>query len=141
MTARLYSFDFKFIMKQTSILVALFLLGMHGLSGQPLHTSQLLAYDEQIDQILRQMTLEEKIDMLHAKHMFTSAGVPRLGIADMHYVDGPFGIREEMQPDGWAGLGWETDKATFFPTGSALAATRKGGSSRRKAVSARPVLS
>ena len=110
-------------MKQTSILVALFLLGMHGLSGQPLHTSQLLAYDEQIDQILRQMTLEEKIDMLHAKHMFTSAGVPRLGIADMHYVDGPFGIREEMQPDGWAGLGWETDKATFFPTGSALAAT------------------
>jgi beta-glucosidase len=69
------------------------------------------------------MTLEEKVNMLHAKHMFISAGVERLGIADMIYADGPFGIREEMQPDGWAGLGWENDKATFFPTGSALAAT------------------
>jgi len=41
----------------------------------------------------------------------------------MKYADGPFGIREEMQPDGWMPLGWENDKATFFPTGSALAAT------------------
>ncbi len=41
----------------------------------------------------------------------------------MIYADGPFGIREEMQPDGWMPLGWEKDKATFFPTGSALAAT------------------
>ncbi|NLE35462.1 MAG: glycosyl hydrolase, partial [Bacteroidales bacterium] len=31
--------------------------------------------------------------------------------------------REEMQPDGWMPLGWTNDKATFFPTGSALAAT------------------
>jgi beta-glucosidase len=55
--------------------------------------------------------------------MFVSAGVERLGIADMRYADGPFGIREEMQPDGWMPLGWTNDKATFFPTGSALAAT------------------
>ncbi len=61
--------------------------------------------------------------MLHAKHMFVSAGVERLGIADMKYADGPFGIREEMQPDSWTPLGLENDKATFFPTGSALAAT------------------
>jgi beta-glucosidase len=69
------------------------------------------------------MTLEEKVNMLHAKHMFISAGVDRFGIADMKYADGPFGIREEMQPDGWMPLGWTNDKATFFPTGSALAAT------------------
>lgn len=87
------------------------------------HKSALLKYDTQIDGIISQMTLEEKVNMLHAKHMFTSAGVERLGIADMIFADGPFGIREEMQPDGWAGLGWENDKATFFPTGSALAAT------------------
>jgi beta-glucosidase len=87
------------------------------------HKSALLQYDKQIDGLLSQMTLEEKVNMLHAKHMFISAGIERLGIADMIYVDGPFGIREEMQPDGWMGLGWENDKATFFPTGSALAAT------------------
>ena len=85
--------------------------------------SALLRYDGQIDTIIEQLTLEEKVNMLHAKHMFVSAGVERLGIADMIYADGPFGIREEMQPDGWMPLGWETDKATFFPTGSALAAT------------------
>ncbi|HEY3372250.1 MAG TPA: glycoside hydrolase family 3 C-terminal domain-containing protein [Prolixibacteraceae bacterium] len=87
------------------------------------HKSSLLQYDQQIDGLLSQMTLEEKVNMLHAKHMFVSAGVERLGLADIKYADGPFGIREEMQPDGWAGLGWDTDKATFFPTGSALAAT------------------
>jgi beta-glucosidase len=87
------------------------------------HKSALLQYDKQIDGIIKQMTLEEKVNMLHAKFMFVSSGIERLGIADMKYADGPFGIREEMQPKGWAGLGWETDKATFFPTGSALAAT------------------
>lgn len=90
---------------------------------QPTHKSTLLQYDKKIDAIVAQMTLDEKVNMLHAKHMFVSAGAERLGVADMIYADGPFGIREEMQPDGWAGLGWETDKATFFPTGSALAAT------------------
>ncbi len=85
--------------------------------------SKLSQYDEEANKIIAQMTLEEKINMLHAKHMFVSAGVERLGIADIIYADGPFGIREEMEPDSWASLGWETDKATFFPTGSALAAT------------------
>jgi beta-glucosidase len=94
-----------------------------GCTGEKVHKSALLQYDKQIDSIITRMTLEEKVGMLHAKHMFVSAGVARLGIADMKYADGPFGIREEMQPDSWAGLGWETDKATFFPTGSALAAT------------------
>ncbi|HEX2920094.1 MAG TPA: glycoside hydrolase family 3 C-terminal domain-containing protein [Bacteroidales bacterium] len=85
--------------------------------------SSLLKYDSKINSLINQMTLEEKINMLHAKHMFVSAGVERLGIADMKYADGPFGVREEMQPDSWNPLGWENDKATFFPTGSALAAT------------------
>ena len=87
----------------------------------------LLQNEKQIQEIIGKMTLEEKVEMLHAKYMFVSAGVERLGIADMIYVDGPFGIREEMQPNGWAPLGWENDKATFFPTGSALAATWSPG--------------
>jgi beta-glucosidase len=90
---------------------------------ETVHRSALLKYDPQIDTIINKMTLEEKVNMLHAKFMFISAGVERLGIADLVYTDGPFGIREEMQPKSWMPLGWETDKATFFPTGSALAAT------------------
>ena len=102
----------------TVIIVILF-----SCSEQKTHTSSLLQYDDQIDGIIEQMTLEEKVEMLHGKTMFTSAGVDRLGIADMKYADGPFGIREELQPHSWSPLGWENDKATFFPTGSALAAT------------------
>ncbi len=86
-------------------------------------TPVLLRNEARIDSLIAQMSLEEKVNMLHGKHMFISAGVERLGIAGMNYVDGPFGIREELQPDGWSPLGLETDSATFFPTGSALAAT------------------
>lgn len=102
------------------LLINLFILGCK--LGNAQH-SALLKNEAKIDSLIQLMTLEEKVNMLHGKHMFVSAGVERLGIADMKYADGPFGIREEMQPDGWMPLGWENDKATFFPTGSALAAT------------------
>lgn len=88
-----------------------------------MYPSQLLGHETEIDNIIRQMTLEEKIDMLHGKNMFSSAGIPRLGIADVEYADGPFGIREEMEPHSWNSAHLTTDSATFFPTGSALAAT------------------
>ena len=85
--------------------------------------SKLLGYETEIDNIIKQMTLEEKVEMLHGKNMFSSAGIPRLGIADVEYADGPFGIREEMEPHSWNSAHLTTDSATFFPTGSALAAT------------------
>lgn len=83
----------------------------------------LMKNEKQITAIIRKMTLEEKVEMLHGKHMFTSEGVAAQGIADMVYADGPFGIREEMEPHSWNSLHLTTDSATFFPTGSALAAT------------------
>ncbi|SEN28074.1 beta-glucosidase [Prevotella sp. ne3005] len=87
------------------------------------YPSRLLQNEPQIESIIKSMTLEEKINMLHGKNMFSSAGIPRLGIADVEYADGPFGIREEMEPHSWNSANLTTDSATFFPTGSALAAT------------------
>jgi len=87
------------------------------------YPSKLFGHETEIDNIIRQLTLEEKVDMLHGKNMFSSAGIPRLGIADVEYADGPFGIREEMEPHSWNSAHLTTDSATFFPTGSALAAT------------------
>ncbi|MBQ5582422.1 MAG: glycoside hydrolase family 3 C-terminal domain-containing protein, partial [Bacteroidales bacterium] len=78
--------------------------------------------DQKINKIIAQMTLEEKVEMLHSKTNMSSEGVPRLGIQDIKYTDGPFGIREE-NGDGFHPLGWKLDSATYFPTGSALAAT------------------
>ena len=87
----------------------------------------LMQNEKRISEIISKMTLEEKVAMLHGKHMFTSEGVPAQGIADMVYADGPFGIREEMEPHSWNSLHLTTDSATFFPTGSALAATWSDG--------------
>jgi len=84
---------------------------------------RLTVNDEKINALIAQMTLEEKVNMLHSKTNMSSAGVERLGIADMNYADGPFGIREEGQPNGFMSAGWTLDSATYFPTGSALAAT------------------
>ena len=83
----------------------------------------LTQHEDEITNIIAEMTLEEKINMLHGKNMFSSAGVERLNIPDIEYADGPFGIREEMEPHSWNSLHLSTDSATFFPTGSALAAT------------------
>ena len=111
------------IMKRLT-LFAIAVLAASSITAQAqAQTSKLLGYEAEIDNVIRQMTLEEKIDMLHGKNMFSSAGIPRLGIADVEYADGPFGIREEMEPHSWNSAHLTTDSATFFPTGSALAAT------------------
>ena len=83
---------------------------------------RLTVNDKKINEIIAQMSLEEKVEMLHSKTNMSSEGVPRLGIQDIKYTDGPFGIREE-NGDGFRPLGWKLDSATYFPTGSALAAT------------------
>lgn len=76
-----------------------------------------------IDQLIKKMTLAEKVDMIHASSSFTSGGIPRLGIPELTMSDGPHGVRLEH------GRGWDEtqvhvfDSATYFPTGVCLAAT------------------
>ena len=93
-----------------------------GCAGVMSPQDRLTVNDKKINKIIAQMTLEEKVEMLHSKTNMSSEGVPRLGIQDIKYTDGPFGIREE-NGDGFRPLGWTLDSATYFPTGSALAAT------------------
>ena len=93
-----------------------------GCNGNVSPQDRLTANDKKISEIIAQMTLEEKVEMLHSKTNMSSEGVPRLGIQDIKYTDGPFGIREE-NGDHFRPLGWKLDSATYFPTGSALAAT------------------
>ena len=108
-------------MKKILILAA---MAAFALGCAPKQTPQelLTIHDAEINEIIAQMTLEEKVEMLHSKTNMSSEGVPRLGIQDIKYTDGPFGIREE-NGDGFRSLGWTLDSATYFPTGSALAAT------------------
>jgi beta-glucosidase len=80
-------------------------------------------HDAEIDKLISQMTLEEKIGMLHGNSMFANAGVKRLGIPELKMADGPLGVREEISRDNWAPAGLTNDFATYYPAGGALAAT------------------
>lgn len=87
--------------------------------GEPLS----MEYEEKIDSLIAQLTLEEKSGMLHGTSMFATSGVPRLGIPELTMADGPLGVREEISRDSWANAGWENDYATFLPAGGGLSAT------------------
>lgn len=72
--------------------------------------------------LLKQMTLEEKIGMIHGNSSFTSAGVSRLGIPELTMSDGPHGVRPE-HGRGWSLLNNGTDSSTYLPVGITLAST------------------
>ena len=108
-------------MRKTIVLTLAAVILLAG-CADPSPQDVLLKHDREIDAIIAQMSLEEKVMMLHSKTIMSSEGVPRLGIQDIKYADGPFGVREELG-DGFRPLGWQLDSATYFPTGSALAAT------------------
>lgn len=78
--------------------------------------------EAKIDSLIKQMTIEEKITMLHASSSFTSGGVPRLGIPELVMSDGPHGVRKEHGRD-WVSDNKGNDSATYLPTGMALAAS------------------
>lgn len=79
--------------------------------------------EQKIDKLLSQMTLEEKVAMCHAQSKFSSPGVPRLGIPELWYSDGPHGVRGEINWDNWGYAGWTNDSCTAFPALTALAST------------------
>ena len=90
----------------------------------------LTQHEDEITNIIAEMTLEEKINMLHGKNMFSSAGVERLNIPDIEYADGPFGIREEMEPHSWNSLHLSTDRlcpCSYMEHGNGIQIRRGNG--------------
>lgn len=67
-----------------------------------------LPVDTRVEDLLKRMTLEEKIDMLGGTGFATKPN-ERLGIPELRMTDGPLGVR--------------IDKSTAFPSGINLAAT------------------
>jgi beta-glucosidase len=75
-----------------------------------------------IESLLKRLTLEEKVKMIHASSSFTSGGVPRLGIPELVTSDGPHGVRLEHGRD-WVADVNVADSGTYLPVGVCLAAT------------------
>lgn len=68
---------------------------------------------ERAKALVGQMTLQEKVMMLAGVHEFATNAIPRLGIPEVWYSDGPQGVRN---------VGKTNVKSTYFPCGLSVAA-------------------
>ena len=59
--------------------------------------------ESKIERLLKELTLDEKIGMIHGKGLFETKGVERLGIPPLKLSDGPMGV--ERIPGGQLGSG------------------------------------
>ncbi len=66
------------------------------------------------------MTLEEKATLLTGDSAWTTAAMPRLGLASLRMADGPHGVRRTLSTGSMA---FGAHAATCFPTASSTSAT------------------
>ena len=78
--------------------------------------------EEQIPELLAQLTLEEKCSLLSGSDFWHTQPVERLGIPALMVSDGPHGLRKQAEGADEMGLE-ESVPATCFPTAAALAST------------------
>ncbi|WP_124066842.1 glycoside hydrolase family 3 C-terminal domain-containing protein [Clostridium sp. E02] len=77
----------------------------------------------QIEELVKKLTLEEKIGMIHGQGIFHTKGVEWLSIPPLWLADGPMGVRKEFQDENWAPKGTTDDYVSYLPSNSALAST------------------
>ncbi len=80
-------------------------------------------YEQKIEALLSELTLDEKISMIHSAEFFRSGGAERLGIPRISMSDGPMGVRNDFEPDKWVTIGTTADSTSYLPSNSAIAAT------------------
>ena len=80
-------------------------------------------YHEEVEAILKELTLDEKLAMIHGAGLFRTAGVERLSIPPVYFSDGPMGVRNEFDNNKWIPSGTTDDFVTYLPSNSALAST------------------
>lgn len=79
--------------------------------------------EKEIEKLLKKMTLDEKITMIHGASLFRSGAVERLEIPSIETSDGPMGVRAEFMDDRWIPAGNQDDMVSYMPSNSALAST------------------
>src|SRR6476661_2781544 len=72
-----------------------------------------------VDQLLTELTLEEKATLTSGSSFWFTAPIERLGIPKIMVSDGPHGLRVQPGEGDHVGLGGSVP-ATCFPTASAI---------------------
>ena len=76
-----------------------------------------------VESLLKQLTLEEKIGMIHGNGLFKTAGVERLGIPALEVSDGPMGVRNDFENDKWKTIGLSYDSVSYLPSNTLVASS------------------
>lgn len=79
--------------------------------------------EKEIEKLIKKLTLNEKISMIHGATLFKSGAVDRLGIPEIVTSDGPMGVRAEFMDDRWIPSGNQDDMVSYLPSNSALASS------------------
>ncbi|MEZ9235185.1 glycoside hydrolase family 3 C-terminal domain-containing protein [Shewanella sp. 10N.286.52.A9] len=85
--------------------------------------TRLSKVEAEIERLLPQLTLEEKVSLVHAGSKFHIPAIERLNIHEMWMSDGPHGVRYEIDRNSWAPAGWTNDYSTYLPPLTAVAAS------------------
>ena len=97
--------------------------GISASAQTPVYLDKNQPIKQRVEAALSRMTLQEKINIIHAQSKFSAPGVPRLGIPELWCTNGPMGIRPEVMWDEWDQAGWTNDSCMAFLALSCLAAT------------------
>lgn len=69
------------------------------------------------------MTLDEKIGMIHGASFFKTKAVDHLNVPAFAFSDGPMGVRLEYEDADWFPKGYSDDFTSYLPSNTALAST------------------
>lgn len=79
--------------------------------------------EKNYNELISQMTIEEKVNLLHGTALFHNGGIPRLSVPPLIMSDGPLGVRFDFEDNMWQRKNEDICPCSWLISGTALAST------------------